>query len=163
MTEFVSDILNYLQNNENAQGVVVALAAFGVPLFSFLLYLLFRILRIKVGAMASRALAALVTGYTFFGFITQIILLFSGVPALKMALIWLAMIIVYGIFVLFNRRMLYKILSTFNETKNSGQESLESYYIAVLFLCFPSNFHMHLFCLRSGYGPDHDHNTTYSP
>lgn len=71
MTEFVSDILNYLQNNENAQGVVVALAAFGVPLFSFLLYLLFRILRIKVGAMASRALAALVTGYTFFGFITQ--------------------------------------------------------------------------------------------
>ena len=48
MTEFVSDILNYLQNNENAQGVVVALAAFGVPLFSFLLYLLFRILRIKV-------------------------------------------------------------------------------------------------------------------
>ena len=39
MTEFVSDILNYLQNNENAQGVVVALAAFGVPLFSFLLYL----------------------------------------------------------------------------------------------------------------------------
>ena len=31
MTEFVSDILNYLQNNENAQGVVVALAAFGVP------------------------------------------------------------------------------------------------------------------------------------
>lgn len=51
MTEFVSDILNYLQNNENAQGVVVALAAFGVPLFSFLLYLLFRILRIKVGAM----------------------------------------------------------------------------------------------------------------
>ena len=62
MTEFVSDILNYLQNNENAQGVVVALAAFGVPLFSFLLYLLFRILRIKVGAMASRALAALVTG-----------------------------------------------------------------------------------------------------
>ncbi len=75
MTEFVSDILNYLQNNENAQGVVVALAAFGVPLFSFLLYLLFRILRIKVGAMASRALAALVTGYTFFGFITQIILL----------------------------------------------------------------------------------------
>ena len=24
MTEFVSDILNYLQNNENAQGVVVA-------------------------------------------------------------------------------------------------------------------------------------------
>lgn len=126
MTEFVSDILNYLQNNENAQGVVVALAAFGVPLFSFLLYLLFRILRIKVGAMASRALAALVTGYTFFGFITQIILLFSGVPALKMALIWLAMIIVYGIFVLFNRRMIYKILSTFNETKNSGQESLES-------------------------------------
>ena len=124
MTEFVSDILNYLQNNENAQGVVVALAAFGVPLFSFLLYLLFRILRIKVGAMASRALAALVTG--FFGFITQIILLFSGVPALKMALIWLAMIIVYGIFVLFNRRMIYKILSTFNETKNSGQESLES-------------------------------------
>ena len=124
MTEFVSDILNYLQNNENAQGVVVALA--GVPLFSFLLYLLFRILRIKVGAMASRALAALVTGYTFFGFITQIILLFSGVPALKMALIWLAMIIVYGIFVLFNRRMIYKILSTFNETKNSGQESLES-------------------------------------
>lgn len=123
MTEFVSDILNYLQNNENAQGVVVALAAFGVPLFSFLL---FRILRIKVGAMASRALAALVTGYTFFGFITQIILLFSGVPALKMALIWLAMIIVYGIFVLFNRRMIYKILSTFNETKNSGQESLES-------------------------------------
>ena len=119
MTEFVSDILNYLQNNENAQGVVVALAAFGVPLFSFLLYLLFRILRIKVGAMASRALAALVTGYTFFGFITQIILL-------KMALIWLAMIIVYGIFVLFNRRMIYKILSTFNETKNSGQESLES-------------------------------------
>ena len=118
MTEFVSDILNYLQNNENAQGVVVALAAFGVPLFSFLLYLLFRILRIKVGAMASRALAALVTGYTFFGF--------SGVPALKMALIWLAMIIVYGIFVLFNRRMIYKILSTFNETKNSGQESLES-------------------------------------
>ena len=64
MTEFVSDILNYLQNNENAQGVVVALAAFGVPLFSFLLYLLFRILRIKVGAMASSALAALVTGYT---------------------------------------------------------------------------------------------------
>lgn len=126
MTEFVSDILNYLQNNENAQGVVVALAAFGVPLFSFLLYLLFRILRIKVGAMASRALAALVTGYTFFGFITQIILLFSGVPALKMALIWLAMIIVYGVFVLFNRRMIYKILSTFNETKNSGQESLES-------------------------------------
>lgn len=120
MTEFVSDILNYLQNNENAQGVVVALAAFGVPLFSFLLYLLFRILRIKVGAMA------LVTGYTLFGFITQIILLFSGVPALKMALIWLAMIIVYGIFVLFNRRMIYKILSTFNETKNSGQESLES-------------------------------------
>lgn len=102
------------------------MAAFGVPLFSFLLYLLFRILRIKVGAMASRALAALVTGYTFFGFITQIILLFSGVPALKMALIWLAMIIVYGIFVLFNRRMIYKILSTFNETKNSGQESLES-------------------------------------
>ena len=126
MTEFVSDILNYLQNNENAQGVVVALAAFGVPLFSFLWYLLFRILRIKVGAMASRASAALVTGYTFFGFITQIILLFSGVPALKMALIWLAMIIVYGIFVLFNRRMIYKILSTFNETKNSGQESLES-------------------------------------
>ena len=125
MTEFVSDILNYLQNNENAQGVVVALAAFGVPLFSFLLYLLFRILRIKVGAMASRALAALGTGYTFFGF-TQMILLFSGVPALKMALIWLAMIIVYGIFVLFNRRMIYKILSTFNETKNSGQESLES-------------------------------------
>ena len=117
MTEFVSDILNYLQNNENAQGVVVALAAFGVPLFSFLLYLLFRILRIKVGAMASRALAALVT---------QLILLFSGVPALKKALIWLAMIIVYGIFVLFNRRMIYKILSTFNETKNSGQESLES-------------------------------------
>ena len=116
MTEFVSDILNYLQNNENAQGVVVALAAFGVPLFSFLLYLLFRILRIKVGAMASRALAALATGYT----------LFSGVPALKMALIWLAMIIVYGVFVLFNRRMIYKILSTFNETKNSGQESLES-------------------------------------
>lgn len=126
MTEFVSDILNYLQNNENAQGVVVALAAFGVPLFSFLLYLLFRILRIKVGAMASRALAALATGYTLFGFITQIILLFSGVPALKMALIWLAMIIVYGVFVLFNRRMIYKILSTFNETKNSGQESLES-------------------------------------
>ena len=126
MTEFVSDILNYLQNNENAQRVVVALAAFGVPLFSFLLYLLFRILRIKVGAMASRALAALATGYTLFGFITQIILLFSGVPALKMALIWLAMIIVYGVFVLFNRRMIYKILSTFNETKNSGQESLES-------------------------------------
>ena len=43
-----------------------------------------------------------------------------------MALIWLAMIIVYGVFVLFNRRMIYKILSTFNETKNSGQESLES-------------------------------------
>ena len=72
------------------------------------------------------ALAALATGYTLFGFITQIILLFSGVPALKMALIWLAMIIVYGVFVLFNRRMIYKILSTFNETKNSGQESLES-------------------------------------
>lgn len=65
-------------------------------------------------------------GVYVFGFITQIILLFSGVPALKMALIWLAMIIVYGIFVLFNRRMIYKILSTFNETKNSGQESLES-------------------------------------
>lgn len=126
MTEFVFDILNYLQNNENAQGVVVALAAFGVPLFSFLVYLLFRILRIKVGTVASRALAALVTGYTLFGVITQMILLFSSVPALKMALIWLAMIIIYGIFILFNYRMIYKISSTFNETKNSGQESLES-------------------------------------
>lgn len=111
MTAFVSDILNYLQNDD-ARGVVVALATFGVPLFSFLLYLLFRLLRIKVRPVTSSSLAALVVGYTLFGFITQTILFFSGVPALKMALIWLAMIIVYGIFALFNCRMIHKIAVT---------------------------------------------------
>lgn len=121
MTAFVSDILHYLQNEGNAQGIVIALAAFGVPFFSLLVYLLFRILRIKVGPMASRALAALVTGYTLFGFITQMILLFSGVPALKMAFIWLAMIIVYGMFVLFNCKMIYKVLEDFNEKKEYRQ------------------------------------------
>lgn len=125
MTAFVSNILNYLQN-EDSQVVVVAFATFGVPLFSFLLYLLFRLLRIKVGPVASSSLAALAVGYTFFGFITQMILLFSGVSALKMALIWLAMIIVYGVFVLFNCRMIYKMTVTLNETKNSGQELAES-------------------------------------
>ena len=121
MPAFVSDILNYLQD-DNAQGAVIALAAFGIPLFSFLTYLLFRILRIKVGPVASTSLAALAVGYTLFGSITQIILSFSGVSALKMALIWLAMIIVYGAFVLSNCRMIYKISVTFNKTKNNGQK-----------------------------------------
>lgn len=121
MTAFVSDILNCLQNDDS-QVFVITFAAFGVPLFSLFLYLLFRILRIKVGPVANSSLAALAVGYTFFGFITQMILLFSGVPALKMALIWLAMIIVYGVFVLFNCRMIYKILATFNEAKTSEQE-----------------------------------------
>lgn len=125
MTAFISDILDYLQNDD-FQVVVVAFAAFGVPLFSLLLYLLFRILRIKVGPVASTSLAALAIGYTFVGFITQMILLFSGVPALKMALIWLSMIIVYGVFALFNYRMIYKVSVTFNETMNSEQELEES-------------------------------------
>jgi len=118
MTAFISDILDYLQNDD-FQVVVVAFAAFGVPLFSLLLYLLFRIFRIKVGPVASASLAALAIGYTFVGFITQMILLFSGVSALKMVLIWLAMIIVYGVFALFNYRMIYKVLPTLNKTKDS--------------------------------------------
>lgn len=125
MTAFVSDILTYLQDDDS-QGAVIALAAFGVPLFSIFLYLLFRILRIKVGPVASTSLAALAVGYTLFGSITQMILAFSGVPALKMALIWLAMLIVYGVFALFNCRMIYKILATSNETKNSKQASTKS-------------------------------------
>lgn len=118
---FVSDILNVLQE-DGSQVFVIAFAAFGIPLFSLLLYLLCRILRIKVGPVASRALKTLAIGYTFLGFITQMILLFCGVPALKMALIWLAMIIVYGAFALFNCRMIYKISATFNETKKQNSK-----------------------------------------
>lgn len=118
MMAFVSDLLNFLQNDRAARGAVIAFAAFGVPLFSILLHLLFRILSVRLSPMVSSLLVVLVMGYTFGGFITQLILFMSYVPALKMALIWLAMVLVYGLFVLFNHKMIYKMLM---ESRESGE------------------------------------------
>lgn len=108
---FVSDTLNFLQNDSGAPGAVLAFAVFGAPLLFLLLFLLLRILFGKFSARATSVLMILLLGYMFFGFITQFMLAFSGVPALKMAFVWLAMVLVYGLFALFNRHMIYKVLS----------------------------------------------------
>lgn len=115
--EFVSELFNYLQNGDAAM-LVVFFAAFGVPLFSLLVYLLFRLLRIKVGRVVSQFCFALTLGYMVLGFITQFILCFSGVPALKMVLIWLAMVIVYGVFALLNWKMIAKASAVLKEIKD---------------------------------------------
>ncbi|KGN73012.1 hypothetical protein HQ47_09145 [Porphyromonas macacae] len=113
MTTLLSDLFNYLQNDSEAPGLIFAIASFGVPLSSFILYVLFCILfpKVKVSDAVSYSLAGLAIGYTLMGFITQSLLFFMGVSAIKMALIWITMILVYGFFALFNYKMIAKVCS----------------------------------------------------
>jgi hypothetical protein len=52
------------------------------------------------------------------GFVTQIILFFSGVSGIKLFFIWIAMLLTYVVFGIFNKKMILKWSSTITETVN---------------------------------------------
>jgi hypothetical protein len=84
---------------------MVIWATFGVPLFLAALAIPFIILR-KIGISKASSmyafLAAIFVCCWIIGFITQMAFLFSGVPGIKMLLLWILMFVVCSIFVSLN-------------------------------------------------------------
>jgi len=103
--EFNSELVNYLYKLDQEPALMVAWAAFGVPLFVAILAMPFVFLR-KIGmqkAMSVYAfLVAVFIGSWIPGFLTQMAFLFSGVPGFKMLLLWLLLFFVCCIFVSVN-------------------------------------------------------------
>lgn len=103
--EFNSELIYFLYKLDQAPELMVAWAAFGVPLFAAILAIPFVFLR-RIGiqkAMSTYAfLVAILIGSWIPGFLTQMLFLFSGVPGFKMLLLWILLFFMFCIFVSVN-------------------------------------------------------------
>jgi hypothetical protein len=117
--------LRLLNDNPPA---MVAWAAFGVPLAMFASALPGYILR-KMGlSIPSSFMTVFYTSGTITwltGFIVMMILLFSGIAAIRMLIIWCLMYLFYFMFCLFYHRPLKKWMDSITENKKTVDKETE--------------------------------------
>ncbi|WP_168208926.1 hypothetical protein [Chitinophaga sp. XS-30] len=112
MMAFSSDFISILETIEQQPVYVVLWAAFGMFFCSFALFVPLIILRKLNKAAKIENVAGVIAGIMLLcwiaGFVTQIILFFSGVSGIKLLLIWIAMFLTYVVFGVCNRKMILK-------------------------------------------------------
>lgn len=112
--ELPSEIISILQNINREPGVLVAFAAFH-PLALFFLSIPLWILK-KIGIYKPKenlglfgfSVATIFSVGWLLGFVSQILLVFMGIPGLKMLMIYLSMYLCITAFVAFNAMSLKK-------------------------------------------------------
>ena len=110
------NIINLLQQINNEPVIMVLWSSFGMFLCFIALALVLKIIQ-KLGfgnyfGNTFYLLSATILFSCVLGSITQILLLLSDVSGLHMFFIWLAMFTTYCFFILFNKKMITKWLST---------------------------------------------------
>lgn len=103
--ELHSELIHYLDFINKEPALVMAWAAFGVPLLMALLAIPFGFLR-KIGIPKTDSAYGFICIILFFcwmiGFLSQMAFLFLGISGLKMLLLWVIMFFVYAVFVTLN-------------------------------------------------------------
>ncbi|HEX9601253.1 MAG TPA: hypothetical protein VF985_07185 [Mariniflexile sp.] len=116
MMGFSFDVVSILETIEQQPVYMVFWAAFGVFFSLLALFFPFMILK-KINRMAKMEnsvglIVSIVLLCWIIGFITQIILFFSGVSGIKLFFIWIAMFLTYMVFGVFNKKMILKWSNT---------------------------------------------------
>lgn len=118
---FSSNFIFILEMLEDNPVIMVLWAAFGIFFSSLVLFapLIIFLRKISVKDKAEDFIG-LVTSILFIcwivGFITQMILFFSGIPGIKLFFIWISMFLTYVVFGIFNQKMILKWGSTMTRT-----------------------------------------------
>ncbi len=122
--EFSSEIMNLIGYIEESPHIMVLWSAFGIFFCIFLLSIPMYIIRkLGFGKYFEKPFAILIGVILVswgIGFVTQIILFFSGVSGLRLMLIWSVMFMTYLIFGLFNRKMIFKWANEKSVLKRKG-------------------------------------------
>lgn len=112
MTVSNFDFIHLLEIVEDQPVLMVFWAAFGMFFGTLILFVPFMILRklnkkVKIENSLGLVTSVLLLCWVI-GFVTQIILFFSGVSGIKLFFIWIAMLFTYVAFGLSNKKMILK-------------------------------------------------------
>ncbi|OQP58581.1 hypothetical protein [Niastella populi] len=124
MMELSFDFISILETIERQPVYVVFWAAFGMFFCSIVLFVPVIILR-KLNKTAKidngiGLVASILLLCWIIGFVTQMILFFSGVSGIKLFFIWMAMFLTYVVFGVFNKNMILKWSATLTKTNKSA-------------------------------------------
>lgn len=119
--EFSFKLYDFMKDIDSNPQTVVMWAAFGVPLtmltLTFPLFL-FRKMGLYPALKPYYSVLYLSLGISWIlGFITQMVLFFTEVSGIRMALIWIIMFFVYFTFCSFKRRQLNRWLDALSKAK----------------------------------------------
>lgn len=120
---FGFDLISILETIERQPVYVVFWAAFGMFFCTFVLFVPLMILRkLNKTAKIEKGIGLVVSILLLcwiIGFVTQMILFFSGVSGIKLFFIWMAMFLTYVVFGVFNKKMILKWSTTLTKTNKS--------------------------------------------
>lgn len=112
MTVSNFDFIHLLEIVEDKAVLMIFWAAFGMFFSMLILFIPFMILKKLNKKVKMRNSLGFFTSIFLLcwivGFVTQIILFFSGVSGIKLFFIWLAMLLTYVVFGLVNKKMILK-------------------------------------------------------
>jgi hypothetical protein len=114
------DVVSILETMEQQPVYMVFWAAFGMFFSTLVLFIPFIILRklyktAKIENGIGLVVSILLLCWII-GFVTQMILFFSGVSGIKLFFIWIAMFLTYAVFGVFNKKMILKWSNTITKT-----------------------------------------------
>ena len=122
--EFNFDFISILEAIERQPVYVVFWAAFGMFFCTVTLFVPLMFLR-KLNKTAKigngiRLVVSILLLCWIIGFVTQMILFFSGISGIKLFFIWMAMFLTYVVFGIFNKNMILKWSATLTKTNKSA-------------------------------------------
>ncbi|MDR7208346.1 hypothetical protein [Flavobacterium piscis] len=106
------DLISVLEALEQHPEYMVIWAAFGIFFSALVLFIPVIILRklnktVKIENAIGLAVSALMICWIV-GFVTQILLFFSGVSGIKLFFIWIVLFLTYVVFTILNKKMILK-------------------------------------------------------
>ncbi len=122
--EFNFDFISILEAIERQPVYVVFWAAFGMFFCTVTLFVPLMFLR-KLNKTAKigngiRLVVSILLLCWIIGFVTQMILFFSGISGIKLFFIWMAMFLTYVVFGIFNKNMILKWSAALTKTNKSA-------------------------------------------